>query len=172
MTAPVSASLLSTHLAYTAWASSRLVEAAAGLSAEELTRDFGTADRSVLGTLVHVFAADRIWLARIEGNVPARFVDIERDMRLEALTGEWPLLHERWRLWAAGLTPESVAARIRYADLKGNPHETPLWQIVLHVVNHATHHRGQVSGFLRAMGHTPPPVDLIAYYRSLGPESQ
>jgi len=44
---------------------------------------------------------------------------------------------------------------------------TPLWQILLHVVNHATHHRGQVSGFLRAMGHTPPPLDLIAFYRTL-----
>jgi len=34
-------------------------------------------------------------------------------------------------------------------------------------VNHATHHRGQVSGFLRAMGHAPPPLDLIAFYRTL-----
>jgi uncharacterized damage-inducible protein DinB len=37
----------------------------------------------------------------------------------------------------------------------------------LHLVNHGTHHRGQISGFLRAMDHTPPPLDLIAYYRSL-----
>jgi uncharacterized damage-inducible protein DinB len=36
------------------------------------------------------------------------------------------------------------------------------------VVNHGTHHRGQVSGFLRSMGHTPPALDLIAYYRQLG----
>jgi uncharacterized damage-inducible protein DinB len=43
-----------------------------------------------------------------------------------------------------------------------------LWKIVLHVVNHGTHHRGQASGFLRAMGHVPPPLDLIAYYRTLG----
>ena len=39
------------------------------------------------------------------------------------------------------------------------------WQIVTHVVNHGTHHRGQVSGFLRTMGHTPPPLDLSFYYR-------
>ena len=40
----------------------------------------------------------------------------------------------------------------------------PAWQIVMHVVNHGTHHRGAVSGFLRAMGKTPPKLDLIAYY--------
>jgi len=39
---------------------------------------------------------------------------------------------------------------------------------VLHVVNHGTHHRGQAAGFLRAMGYVPPPLDLIAYYRTLG----
>ena len=47
-------------LAYSAWASRRLVDAAAQLPPEQLTRDFGTADKSVLGTLVHVFAADRV----------------------------------------------------------------------------------------------------------------
>jgi uncharacterized damage-inducible protein DinB len=63
------------------------------------------------------------------------------------------------------LTRESAASILEYQDLKGNPWRQSVWQIVLHVVNHATHHRGQVSGFLRSMGHTPPPVDLIAYYR-------
>ena len=37
------------------------------LSPEELTRDFQTADNSVLGTLVHLYFAERLWLARIKG---------------------------------------------------------------------------------------------------------
>lgn len=161
------ANALRTHLDYTTWASARLVAAAGALPPEELTRDFGTADRSILGTLVHVYAGDRIWLNRIKGNPPARFIDPEKDMRLETLRDDWPKLLEEWRSWATGLTDESLGARLAYKDLKGNAYETPAWQIVLHIVNHATHHRGQVSGFLRAMGHTPPPLDLIAYYRSL-----
>src|ERR1017187_5418239 len=63
----VPAEVLRSHIGYTAWASGLLVEAAGGLTGEEPTRDFGTADRSVLGTLVHVFAADRLWLAPLEG---------------------------------------------------------------------------------------------------------
>ena len=47
----VSADALRTHLDYTIWASQRLLQAAAQLSDEELNRDFGTADRSVLGAL-------------------------------------------------------------------------------------------------------------------------
>jgi len=161
------ANILRTHLAYTNWASNRLVDAAGALPPEELTRDFGTADHSVLGTLAHIYAADRVWLGRIRGNPPARFIDPAKDVRLDALRDDWPRLLEEWRSWAGGMTDESFGARVQYKDLKGNANETPLWQIVMHVVNHATHHRGQVSGFLRAMGHTPPPLDLMAYYRSL-----
>jgi len=164
---PVTADTLRLHLDYSSWASRRLVDAAARLTPEQLTREFGTADRSVLGTLVHIFAADRIWLGRVQGNAPARFLDPETDMRFPVLENDWPALHERWGQWAAALDESSVETHVPYADLKGNPYETPLWQIVLHVVNHATHHRGQVSGFLRAMGHKPPPLDLIAYYRQL-----
>lgn len=158
---------LRAHLDYTAWASAKLVDAASQLTSEELTRDFHTADHSVLGTLVHVYAADRVWLGRIQGNPPAKFIDPERDMQLSVLKNDWPALLEQWKQWAAGLTDESMRTPVSYKDLKGNPHQTPLWQIALHVVNHGTHHRGQVSGFLRAMGRTPPPIDLIFYYREL-----
>jgi uncharacterized damage-inducible protein DinB len=153
------------HLDYSEWASGRLLRAAAALSTGELERNFGTADGGVLGTLVHVFAADRAWLARVQGQPYADPQGQERE--LPFLSVAWPALHARWKEWAAALADDAVTQMLAYKDLKGNPWETPLWQIVLHVVNHATHHRGQVAGFLRSLGHVPPPLDLIAYYRSL-----
>ncbi len=68
--------------------------------------------------------------------------------------------------WAAGWTEASVEERLSYTDWKGNPWISPIWQIALHVVNHGTHHRGQVAGFLRTMGYAPPPLDP-RYYRTL-----
>ena len=159
--------VLQTHLDYTAWASGRLVEIAGRLSPDELTRNFGTADRSVLGTLVHVFAADRVWLGRIQGNPPAQFLDRAKDMQLAVLQNDWPPLLERWKQWAATLTDNAINATLSLRNLKGDQFETNAWQIVMHVVNHGSHHRGQVSGFLRIMGRTPPPLDLMAYYREL-----
>jgi len=160
----VSANVLRTHLDYNAWASQRLLHAAVELSDDELNRDFGTADRSVLGALTHVFRADRTWLARITGS-PNRQYPAETS--LAALQTGWPALQERWKTWGAGLTDETAVAEIVYEDLKGRTWKQPSWQLVLHVVNHGTHHRGQVSGFLRAMGRTPPPLDLVFYYREL-----
>ena len=152
-------------LAYSAWSSRRLVEAAAQLPFEQLTRDFGTADKSVLGTLVHVFAADRIWFARVDGIVPTTFIS-DADYHLPVLQNEWPPVHEKWRGWAAGLTDEAAAADLSYADMRGNRWQQPLWQVVLHVVNHGTHHRGQAAGFLRSMGQAPPPIDMTVFYRT------
>jgi uncharacterized damage-inducible protein DinB len=160
----MSPEVLQTHIDYSAWASQRLVDAASRLSPDELTRDFATADRSVLDTLVHLYAADRLWLSRLSGGPNPGFV-APADRSLIVLQNDWPALHERWKKWAREITPQSAQAVLSYTDMRGNPWSQPLWQLVLHVVNHGTHHRGQVSGFLRAMGHSPPPIDLVLYYR-------
>lgn len=162
----VTADTLRLHLAYTGWATARLLDAAGKLNAEELTRDFGTADKSIVGSLAHTFGADRVWIDRVEGTQQKGF-PTEEEKTLEFLAREWPKVHDRWDRWAGNLTDDTVSSVAAYADLRGNRWTTPLWQIILHVVNHGTHHRGQVAGFLRSMGHTPPPLDLIAYYRAL-----
>jgi uncharacterized damage-inducible protein DinB len=166
----VSAELIRTHIAYTAWASELLVNAAAALTPEELARDFGTADRSVLGTLVHIFGADRVWLKRLKGQ-PADSFLTEADYSLAVLENDWPALLSQWQEWARGLTDADTATAVRYHDLRGHPWCRPLGQLVLHVVNHGSHHRGQVSGFLRAMGHTPPKLDLVYYYIATQPST-
>ena len=161
----IGADVLRIQLDYTQWASRRLIEAASTLAPEELTRDFGTADKSILGTLVHVYAAERAWLGRLTG-APAQPFTTEADYRLSVLQHDWPTLHERWKDWAGKLSDAGAEASVSYADLRGKRWEQPVWQIVLHVVNHSTQHRGQVLGFLRALGHTPPKIDLTEYYRS------
>ena len=156
--------ILRNHLQYSAWASGLLLEAAAELTEEELIRDFHTADHSVLGTLVHIFGADRIWLARIQHSPnPVGLTD--EDFSLTVLQKDWPIISDHWIEWADGITEESAMATLTYKDLRGNEWTQPLWQIVLHVVNHATHHRGQVAGFLRTMGKTPPKLDLAHFDR-------
>jgi uncharacterized damage-inducible protein DinB len=163
---PVTADTLRLHFDYSAWASRRLMEAASKLTPEEMARDFKTSDSNVVNTLAHVFAADRIWLSRVQGAPRATFLD-PTDCEFMALDREWPALYKRWKEWLTPLTDDGAQAKIAYRDMKGNPYEQPLWQILLHVVNHGTHHRGQAAGFLRAMGHTPPALDLIAFYRTI-----
>lgn len=160
----VTKEVLLSHLDYSRWASLRLLAAVADLPVEDLNRDFGTADRSALGTLVHVFAADRIWLKRVTSQPITSFVE-EADHRLETLQRDWPAIHAGWRNWMLALPEVDLHRGVDYADMSGRAWSHQPWQIVMHVVNHATHHRGQVSGFLRTLQRTPPPLDLILFHR-------
>lgn len=158
---------LQLHIDYTVWADRKLLEAAAALTPEELTRDFGTADKSILGTLLHVYGGDYVWIERMRG-VSLTRRPYDEQATLETLETAWPRVWERWREYVAGLTAETAEADVAYSTFKGAPFRTPAWQIILHVVNHGTHHRGQAAGFMRSLGKTPPVLDLMEYYRSLG----
>src|SRR5260370_34908901 len=85
---PFSVEDLREHLAYSAWASQRLVHAASELTEAELLRDFQTADRSVLGTLVHASAPDRVWLTPLRTTPPQ--YSTERDHHLAAFATDCP----------------------------------------------------------------------------------
>src|SRR5271165_1236348 len=80
----VPAEVLRSLIGYSAWASGLLVDAARKLTYEEVTRDFGTADKSVLGTLVHVFGAHRLWLKRLKGEAATTYL-ADADYRLNVL---------------------------------------------------------------------------------------
>jgi len=142
------------------------MDAAAKLSPEELARDFRTSDGTVAATLAHIFAADQVWLDRIHGVPRAVFISAE-DQDFATLQKAWPALLDRWKEWAAPLTDQQALADISFRYPSGNAWVQTLWRIILHLVNHGTHHRRTVSGFLRAMGHTPPELDLMAYDQSL-----
>src|SRR5271166_5347400 len=142
----VFADVLRKQIDYTDWASLRMLSAAGALTPAELTHDFQTADGGVVGTLAYIFAGDRVWLARFAGEPPPPFLtDADRD--LAGLQQRWPELLGRWKKWAADLTDKQALAEFAYIDNKGRHWKQPLWQLVLHVVNHGTHHRGQVAGF-------------------------
>ena len=107
----------------------------------------------------------RILRADVLGRVTGTWVTVAGDDTLVALQQNWPALRAGWADWARELNDDTAGADISYADLKGNPYTQPIWTIVLHVVNHSSHHRGQAVGFMRTLGHTPPNVDLITFSR-------
>ena len=70
------------------------------------------------------------------------------------------------RAQLARLGPETVERAIKYQDLRGNDQSDVRWQMLQHVVNHGTYHRGQITTMLRQLGAAPPEsTDLIAFYR-------
>jgi uncharacterized damage-inducible protein DinB len=145
------------HISYSGWASRKLLEATLALPEEQQSREFGVSHKTLMGTLEHTYLGDRIWFSRI---ADPRVLQIE-----DPLPVAWPKVQKRWEDWAAAISHQDIVKNIEYKDLKGDSHRTPVWQIVLHVVNHATLHRGQAMSLLRQLGVSAPPTDLIYYYR-------
>jgi uncharacterized damage-inducible protein DinB len=145
------------HIRYSGWASAKLLDAALALTEEQQHKDFGVSHKSLSGTLEHCFMGDRIWFSRV---ADPRVLQSD-----EHFVTQWPKIQKRWEDWAAAVTHQEIVRTVDYKDMKGNPHRTPVWQIVLHVVNHATLHRGQAMSLLRELGVAPPPTDLIYFYR-------
>jgi uncharacterized damage-inducible protein DinB len=157
------AEFLRYQIAYTAWADRRVMSAVKQLAPDELDHDFKTSEKSIRCTLAHIYRAERMWLSRITG--PLLEFRVEGDDDVTALFANWPGISEKWINWSRTITDQGAAAEITYQDLRKNTWTHPLWKIILQVVNHSTHHRGQAIGFIRALDHTPPNVDSITFAR-------
>lgn len=155
------------HLRYHAWATAQVLDAVKTLSQEEYKRDRGTSHGGIETTLQHIFKADNVWFSRIAGEPFGHINDVPVPPNLTELEKEWLQLLERFQNWYRQLEPSQFGIAIRYSNSQGIPYSTPLWQVLLHLVNHGTMHRGQVVAMMRQAGAKPPATDLILFYRSL-----
>ena len=70
------------------------------------------------------------------------------------------------RAFVDSLGENGVGRVFEYTLISGQAGASPFWQMLQHVVNHASYHRGQVTTMLRQLGAPPAkPMDLIAFYR-------
>jgi uncharacterized damage-inducible protein DinB len=80
---------------------------------------------------------------------------------LDFVIEEWPRLQTKWEAWADAATDADMARQVPFKSRFVGNAGLPAWQIVMHVVNHATLHRGQIVGMLRQLGAKPPTTDIV-----------
>jgi len=162
------------HLAYLQnlvdyhyWARDRVLEAAARLDAVRYGQPLGGSFGSVRDTLNHVYGAEVLWLRRWQGDSPAGFPEAMPESAA-ALRAAWKRQEAAMRAFLSTLDDAALERIIGYRNLAGVPGESALWEMLAHVVNHASYHRGQVTTLLRQLGAAPPAsTDLIAYRRAV-----
>jgi uncharacterized damage-inducible protein DinB len=164
---------LETMLDYHYWARDRLLDAVATLTADQYTRDLGSSFKSVRETVTHIYAAEWAWYERWQGRSPTALVPADQFPDLAALRRSWADHEIKMRDFVAGLGEQGTARIIDYKLLSGHTGASPVWQMLQHVVNHASYHRGQVTTMLRQMGAPPAkPMDMIAFYRVMASEAR
>lgn len=149
-------------LDYHAWATGRLQTALTPLSPDELARDLHSSHGGVSGTLAHLYGSDLIWTARLRDEPALTFAELPPLPPLRALEPQWAALQTVQRAVVAALEPELL---LSYVNTKGEPQRSSVSEIVRHIVNHGTHHRGQLVTMVRQLGYAAPNTDLIAFYR-------
>jgi uncharacterized damage-inducible protein DinB len=148
--------------AYARWANALILTAAARLSAEALTRDLRSSFPSVRDTLVHTLWSEWIWLERLRGRSPREVFDYAGFPTVAAIRTRWSTVEDGY---AAVLDPPDVdlVRPVTYTNRKGEQWTYPIGQILRHVANHGTHHRGQLVTMLRQLGEVPPTTDYLVF---------
>jgi uncharacterized damage-inducible protein DinB len=156
------------HFAYNRWATLRILDAAASLTTEELTRDLKSSFPSVLATLAHGLGAERVWLTRWRGTSPTEFPPESSLASLAEVRAAWDALWRDQQAYLSELRESDADLPLSFKTFKGDPDTRPLGDLMRHVINHATYHRGQVVTMLRQLGKTPPSTDYIRFLREGG----
>jgi uncharacterized damage-inducible protein DinB len=157
---------LRTLYEYNAWANARLLEVMEGLDEERLTRRIESSFPSLVATVAHIVSAEWIWLERWKGRSPAATPEWLDGATLGELRARLAEI-ERSRLeWLGRLREPDLESRVDYRTLAGHAFTDRLADLLLHVVNHASYHRGQLTTMLRQLGATPAGTDYIAFLRA------
>jgi uncharacterized damage-inducible protein DinB len=148
---------------YNVWATRRLYEHVDKLSDDEYRRDAGLFFKSVHGTLNHLLLAEHLlWYRRFaEGVSPALALDEEVEADRGRLRERLIEGAARWQPFIESLSPDSWNGPLEYQSTKGVARSLPFALALGHVFNHGTHHRGQITAAITAMGHDCPELDLV-----------
>jgi len=150
---------------FNAWAQRRMFEATSKLSQDELTRDLKNSFPSVRDTLVHMVGAEWVWLTRWHGTSPTAFPAAESLLTNQDLSARWEQINAERETYLLSLDDAGLDRVVEYTSFAGKQFAFPLWQMLRHVVNHASYHRGQIMTMLRQLGHTPIQTDMVLMYQ-------
>ncbi len=154
--------------AYNQWANGRIYDAAALLSEEDFTRDTGAFFKSMMGTLNHLVAADRIWMKRFTGQGEApTTLDAIIHTDLAKLRAARNAEDSRIIKWIGSLSDKAFSGRFTYMTVTDmRTVSQRLAPALDHFFNHQTHHRGHAHMILTSLGQPSVTLDLVAFQRT------
>lgn len=144
--------LLLQHAAYNRWASQKLFEVILILPEEQHTQNVASSFNSLYKTIFHIWDAESIWWQRMKlqevVTVPSKTVNGTTKEIMQGLADQ----SRQWEEWVQQASDLAIDHVFQYSRLDGQQFKQPIWQMLLHVFNHGTYHRGQLVTILRQLG--------------------
>ncbi len=175
---------IDTLYAYNRWANLRMFSVLEKLTEEQFTAAMPSSFASIRESVFHILGAEWIWLKRWQGISPRAGGPVS-----SLSTATWSglqaggtpppqklstpaemksfcdLVEQERQAFLATLTEATLHGPLSYSDMSGNPHSEPLVDLMQHVVNHGTYHRGQVTTLLRQAGGETIALDMVFFFR-------
>ncbi len=170
--------------AYNCWANLRMFSVVKKLSEEQFTAVRQSSFPSIGESVFHILAAEWIWLKRWQGTPPLATQPVTsasfetwKGLRAAGVPPPQELstvaelrtfcdsLERERREFLRSLTEDALQAPLDFTDMAGTPYSEPLIELMQHVVNHGTYHRGQVTTLLRQAGAETVSLDMLYFFR-------
>jgi uncharacterized damage-inducible protein DinB len=152
------------EFSYHVWATRKLLGHLRTLPRDVFQKEIQSVFPSVERTLFHLYEVDAIWFSRLKGEPSA--VDKKLFETLEECEMDFSDLHSEILDWLDGMSDGTVS--VRYRTSIGEAFENTREEILKHLVNHGTYHRGNVSAMLRQLGEKGVSTDYIYFLREKG----
>jgi uncharacterized damage-inducible protein DinB len=158
--------LLLTYTQYNIWANQEIIKTINAQPEPLVDAAVESSFPTIRATIYHIWSAEYLWLMRLQRAEQPIWAAHGFEGDFKAAIGLWQEASNALHQLVTHSDPEQLSAMIPYKDLKQQPHETAFGQIVLHVANHSTYHRGQLVTMLRALGVKDiPATDYIQWIR-------
>jgi len=158
--------LLKQYAAYNIWASQRIFDTIIALPEEKQLAEVPSSFTSLYKTVLHMLDAENIWWQRMK--LQERIV-----VPSENFTGSFQELSNtllqqsrQWEEWVSSASDLSLDHVFQYYNNKKEHFKMPVYQMIHHVFNHGTYHRGQLITMLRQLGVDKlPQTDFLLWTR-------
>ncbi len=137
---------------YSDWANGALLDAAAGLSDEQLDRDAGIGPGTVRRILLHTYNGEHVWLERWKGGVETKWPSEAERVTIAELRARFEKNAEAREAFLSGLDDAALARVQPYRDSKGSPFKARLSDMILQGLVHSIHHRAQAVNAIKRAG--------------------
>lgn len=147
------------------WANARCFAALEQCREDELAQPIASSFPTLLDTMAHIVSSEWIWLERWQGRNPTDVPAWHDRPTLASLREELARVEAGRQPLLDGLHEAGLEEPLAYRQISGAAHETPLVELLIHVVNHSSYHRGQLATQLRQLGREPVGTDYLLFVR-------
>lgn len=161
--------LLASFAAYEYWANEKMLEAILPLSEDQQQQEISSSFPSIHKTCLHIWDAASIWWQRLQMQDQIMVPSLTFHPSMNEVSEGVLLQNKQWIEWVDIATDADLERVLPYKTMKGDGFVQPVKDILLHLFNHGTYHRGQLVTMLRQLGiEKIPQTDYIIFSRLTG----